>query len=167
MAAEAATAAHNRDEQARLYGAPLGTIVDELVQVFAVSRSRLATVLGLSAPMLSQLATGHRQKIGNPLAVERLQMLMAHVPEVRSGGLGAESALRRVEAARQDGVITRSTTFTGAESGEMLTRLLRQHATREQYLAAAEVLADRVPQVAEVLRVHGGRDNAQEGALDG
>lgn len=150
-----AAVARYRDEQTRLYGAPLGTVVAELTEVYAVSRGRLAGLLGLSAPMLSQLAGGHRLKIGNPAAVQRLQRLMELVPDVRSGRLSAEVAMTTVAGEREGGVLTRSTLTHHRQGAADVALVLRWAASASELEAAASLLEPAHPALAEVLRVYG------------
>src|SRR3954449_8617367 len=73
--------------QREWYGEPLGDRVRRLVVAFDISQAFLADVLGISAPMLSQVMSGRRAKIGNPSVLARLIMLERKVltPEVASG----------------------------------------------------------------------------------
>ncbi len=65
-----------REQQRELYGRPLGELVHQLTADLRITQGRLAGVLGVSAPMLSQLASGQRVKFGNPAVVGRLQGLI-------------------------------------------------------------------------------------------
>ena len=56
-------------QQVETYGAPLGQLVHRITDTLSISQARAAHVLGMSAPMLSQLVTGSRVKIGNPRAL--------------------------------------------------------------------------------------------------
>ena len=58
---------------------------------FDVSQAFLAEVLGISAPMLSQVMSGRRAKIGNPVVLARMIMLERKilVPEVAAGNRDA------------------------------------------------------------------------------
>src|SRR5437763_16701547 len=73
--------------QREWYGEPLGDRVRRLVVAFDVSQAYLAEVLGISAPMLSQVMSGRRAKIGNPNVLARMIMLERKilVPEVAAG----------------------------------------------------------------------------------
>ena len=66
------TVARNRALQAEWYGEPLGDRIRPLLDRLGMSQSGLAGVLGLSAPMLSQLMSGRRAKISNPAVLHRL-----------------------------------------------------------------------------------------------
>lgn len=62
-------------EQEKIYGQSLADRFGAVMSHYGISNRRLAAVLGLSAPMLSQLSSGQRIKIGNPVVQERLLML--------------------------------------------------------------------------------------------
>lgn len=66
----------NRRTQTQLYGAPVAELVGTVRTSTGLTQTALAKVLGLSAPMLSQLVSGHRIKISNPAAVARLEALL-------------------------------------------------------------------------------------------
>lgn len=67
--------ARNRALQTEWYGEPLGDRFRRLLGRLALSQSGLARVLGLSPPMLSQLMSGHRARISNPVILGRLLAL--------------------------------------------------------------------------------------------
>ncbi|WP_166349269.1 helix-turn-helix domain-containing protein [Phytoactinopolyspora limicola] len=66
----------NRRQQAELYGAALGDLVLTVRNSLGLTQRRIAEVLGLSPPMLSQLISAQRVKIGNPAVVARLTALL-------------------------------------------------------------------------------------------
>jgi transcriptional regulator with XRE-family HTH domain len=74
-------------QQVAIYGAPLAARFGQLTATYRIPQARLAQVIGLSAPMLSQLASGQRVKISNPSVYARLLRLeeLAQSPAVRSG----------------------------------------------------------------------------------
>lgn len=79
---EAMTATHDyADQQRALYGAPLGERFGVVLKEYGISQRTLAATLGLSAPMLSQLANAQRIKIGNPAVYARLVMLEERIQE--------------------------------------------------------------------------------------
>jgi transcriptional regulator with XRE-family HTH domain len=61
--------------QRAIYGISLSERIGTLMATYRLSQRSLARVLGLSAPMLSQLINAQRIKIGNPAVYERLVML--------------------------------------------------------------------------------------------
>lgn len=65
----------NRQTQRELYGEPIADIVGRITSALGLTQGRLAEVIGLSAPMLSQLVSARRVKIGNPAVLARLQSL--------------------------------------------------------------------------------------------
>lgn len=69
------TEAANRQTQRELYGEPIADIVGRITSALGLTQGRLAEVIGLSAPMLSQLVSARRVKIGNPAVLGRLQSL--------------------------------------------------------------------------------------------
>lgn len=65
--------AHNIQQQIELYGEPLGETVRRVLGPLGLTQGGLAQVIGLSAPMLSQLVSAQRVKIGNPAVMSRLR----------------------------------------------------------------------------------------------
>lgn len=80
------------EQQRAIYGTSLAERFGAVMQSYALSQRSLARVLGLSAPMLSQLMGGRRIKIGNPAVYGRLVML-----EARAGEADRDAVLRQVE----------------------------------------------------------------------
>ena len=75
----------NREQQAQLYGAPLAVLCGRVHDVLGLNQARTAEVLGLSRPMMSQLISAQRVKIGNPAVLHRLQMLGDLCDEIDQG----------------------------------------------------------------------------------
>lgn len=145
----------NQAVQSELYGAPLGELLDDLTAAFGVSRGTLAQTLGLSAPMLSQLASGHRVKIGNPSAVHRLQRMVAALPDIHAGRLDAGEAMRSIEAESPGQVLTRTSELVRRRGAADVAQVLRSAASAAELAEAAALLDERFPELAEVLRVYG------------
>lgn len=150
----------NRERQAEMYGEPLGDLVSRLVRQLSVTRARLAAVLGLSAPMLSQLMSAQRIKIGNPSAVRRLQELVELGAEVETGGVSPDTVERRLtEVSSHTGAMTMSTAAPRPPSATASVRavqsLLRAIASAADLTAAARLLEVDFPELAEFLRVYG------------
>jgi transcriptional regulator with XRE-family HTH domain len=140
--------------QKEWYGEPLGDRVRRLVVAFAVSQAQLADVLGISPPMLSQLMSGRRAKIGNPAVLARMVMLERRVltPDVASGD---PAAIRRALEEVRDShpTVTRgSIPVDEGESEDSVLVALRTAAGRDELIGAAEVLDGRFPSVAALLR---------------
>ncbi len=145
-------------QQRELYGESLGVLVGRVREGLGLNQSGIAAVLGLSPAMLSQLVTGQRVKIANPLAVARLQSLLVLADE--SGDLPQHAVAERLDAIRDSRV-----TLTGAappkpamsnvETARAIGALLRAVASGAELHRAAQALDDVAPGLAEVLRVYG------------
>lgn len=135
------------DQQRAIYGTSLAERFGFIMQSYGLSQRSLAQVLGLSAPMLSQLMGGRRIKIGNPAVYGRLLML-----EARSGEVDRDTVLREVEQA--DAVTaTQSSTdlrdgteqqvvaeYLRANADQVVLRILAQRASELGAVALAQVL---------------------------
>lgn len=184
---EQLTVARNLALQREWYGESLGDRVRRLVVAFDCSQAQLADVLGLSAPMLSQLMSGRRAKIGNPAVLARMVMLERRVltPEVASGDPAAiRVALEQVRDSRptvsrptgsrsaSNWSISSSSTGSGEilpveEHGdELLIEALRAVAPPAELAAAARLLAEQAPRLARVLQLAAGGDQSA-GEVDG
>lgn len=140
--------------QREWYGEPLGDRVRRLVVAFAVSQAQLADVLGISPPMLSQLMSGRRAKIGNPAVLARMVMLERRVltPDVASG---APEAIRRALEQVRDSRPTVSRDSIPVDEGDTedgALVALRRAAGRDELVGAAEALDGRFPALAGLLR---------------
>lgn len=164
----------NRALQAEWYGEPLGERFRRLLDRLTLSQAQLADVLGLSAPMVSQLMTGARAKISNPVVLARLAVLdelaadaefLARPPAERM----AELASLAVEPLGTGGSGTMATTTTTtrtirtdqapvtprADPAAAVQALLRAVASAGELEEAARILDAGHPGLAEVLRVYG------------
>ncbi len=77
-------------QQLQMYGENWADRFGRLLRGYEISQSRLAAVIGLSAPMISQLITGARVKISNPAVygrIVRLEELLA-APGTNSADAG-------------------------------------------------------------------------------
>ncbi|GAA5108391.1 DNA-binding protein [Alloalcanivorax gelatiniphagus] len=144
----------SRQRQQELYGAAIGDVLDRVTTALGLSQAAVARTIGVSAPMLSQLASGRRTTIGNPLAVQRLRALVELSEEVAAGLAHSQVEVRLEEIREQD-----STTLTGSAarpSAEPTTaELLRAVASGQDLLRAADLLRADHPALAELIRVHG------------
>lgn len=147
----------NRAAQRDIYGEPLGVVVDRCRAVLGVTQARIAALLGISAPMLSQLITGHRIKIGNPSAVQRLRVMVEACDEVSNGTIGVPSAIERIEAAGGVGEVLTGTTqrVTSRQVAEQVQASFRRAAGAAEHLAVADLIANEHPDIARLLRVYG------------
>lgn len=73
--------------QVDLYGLSWSERLHRLMAAYRLTQARLAAVIGLSAPMVSQLISGQRVKISNPAVYARVVRLeeLAGSPGVRAG----------------------------------------------------------------------------------
>ena len=132
--------ARNVARQREWYGEPLGDRVRRLVVAFDVSQAQLAEVLGLSAPMLSQLMSGRRAKIGNPAVLARMVLLERRVltPAVASGDPTAiRAALEEVRDSRP--TVSRPTVSGSTVSGSTLSWSTGGESTGGESTAGAEI----------------------------
>lgn len=141
--------------QRQWYGEALGDRVRRLVVAYRTSQAQLAEVLGISAPMLSQVMSGRRAKIGNPSVLARLVMLERKVlaPGVAGGESEAiERALDDVRDSRpslgRDSMPVKYST----DGEEHAWPVLRQAAPPGELEAAAELIEGAHPALAELLR---------------
>ncbi len=171
--ADAERIAENRARQRELYGAPLGDRVRVLTAGLGITQAQLARTLGLSAAMLSQLASGRRCKIGDPDALARLQLL-----DERCAGLVQPPAAPVVRLLLDDvgrvqwrwtPVPTTTDRPAGipeprprpapapGPAGASAAEALRRIAAPARLAAAAATLGPGFPELAEVLRQAAGR----------
>lgn len=133
----------NRQTQRELYGEPVADIVGRIMSSLGLTQVRLAEVLGLSAPMLSQLIGARRVKIGNPAVLGRLQSLtdLAAV----GPGLTADEKERRLAAIHE----AQPTMLTMRDAGAV--DALRAAAPAEELRRLSE--ATTAPRLASLLRL--------------
>jgi transcriptional regulator with XRE-family HTH domain len=140
--------------QREWYGEPLGDRVRRLVVAFDVSQAFLAEVLGISAPMLSQVMSGRRAKIGNPVVLARMIMLERKIltPDVAAGKPEAiRAALEDVRDARPTVGRYNIPVDTAPEDQGVLATL-REIAEDEDLVEAADRLDPDFPAIADLLR---------------
>jgi predicted transcriptional regulator len=145
------------------YGEPLGELFRRLIGDLGLNQVRLAGVLGLSAPMLSQLMSGQRAKIGNPAVVQRLQSVQELAAQVAEGRIGVMEAAARMDEIRDSTGSSVLSTTTRSSIGSASARevvhgmqaVLRSVAAAGEIERAAETLAPAHPHLAEFLRVYG------------
>lgn len=145
----------NRALQQQWYGEPLGDRVRRLVVAFRTSQAQLADVLGISAPMLSQVMSGRRAKIGNPSVLARLVMLERKVllPGVVAGE--AEAVQQALEDVRNSHPSVGRDTLPVAQRAngeESAWPVLRQLAEPSELKSAADLIGEAHPGLAELLR---------------
>jgi len=95
-------------QQLQMYGENWADRFGRLLRGYEISQSRLATVIGLSAPMISQLITGARVKISNPAVygrIVRLEELLA-APGTNSADVGERQRILDEVAASHPALTT-------------------------------------------------------------
>ena len=123
--------------QVDLYGLSWSDRLHRVMTAYRLTQARLAGVIGLSAPMVSQLISGQRVKISNPAVYARVVRLeeLAGSPGVRAGD-PAEIARVLAEVTAATPTLT-----TAAMPGEPAGQGGREQAARYLAgLAPAEVL---------------------------
>ncbi|MEU8431304.1 DNA-binding protein [Streptomyces sp. NPDC029216] len=163
--------ARARELQRSWYGEPLGALFRRLIDDLGLNQARLAAVLGLSAPMLSQLMSGQRAKIGNPAVVQRVQALQDLAGQVADGSVSAAEATDRMDEIKntQGGSVlsnsAQSAPSSGAPTVKRVVReiqsLLRSVSAAGDIIDAANALAPSHPELAEFLRVYGAGRTAE------
>ncbi|OEU96103.1 helix-turn-helix domain-containing protein [Streptomyces oceani] len=165
-AAQQEAAAKAQELQSQWYGEPLGSLFRRLIDDLGLNQARLATVLGLSAPMLSQLMSGQRAKIGNPAVVQRVQALQDLAADVARGEVSAGDATQRMDEIRRTAagsVLNNTAQHTAAGTTQTpvkrvvreIQALLRSVSDASEILDASATLAGTHPELAEFLRVYG------------
>jgi transcriptional regulator with XRE-family HTH domain len=96
----------NRARQVEWYGESLGDRLGRLRHHLGLSQAALAQALGLSAPMLSQLISAQRAKIGNPAVLGRLIALVEIDADPRRPQWSATELRTRLAAVRTQSLTT-------------------------------------------------------------
>jgi transcriptional regulator with XRE-family HTH domain len=154
----------NVERQIEWYGEPLGDRFGRLLARLSLSQAQLAGVLGLSAPMLSQLMSGQRSKISSPAVLSRLLHLEAMVDEPAWDTLPPDERSRRLDDVRAAERSTLSMVTSEVQpvrtqpAGDPVTAIqevLRAVASASELEGAAHLLEREYPDLAEALRVLG------------
>ncbi|MCH1864928.1 hypothetical protein [Nocardioides sp. CFH 31398] len=147
--------AGNVEHQRALYGASVGELVGSVTGPLGLSQAAVARILGLSPAMLSQLATGHRVKIGNPRVLFRLQLMLALADESpRLSRHTVAGRIAEIGRARAD-LTTAERPTTPTLTVAAVADLLHAVASRRELDRAATALDEVAPGVAELVRVYG------------
>ena len=151
----------NRQAQSAAYGEPLSDTFDRIKAAFGLNQTSLASVLGLSAPMLSQLNSAQRVKIGNPAVLNRMYQLHELVEQLSTGRVATEDVAERLEEIKtSQATMGRTTQMMASQAPDTtvvagIRSLLRAVASGTELRDAAGQLADTHPDLAEVLRLYG------------
>jgi transcriptional regulator with XRE-family HTH domain len=151
----------NRRAQTEVYGEPLNVLLGRCGTALGLNQAQLAGLLGVSAPMLSQLINGHRAKLGNPAAGGRLQRMRDLLIDLEAGRIGVAEALDQLERNRTVDVFTMTTRTDADDTARAVQELFRATAAASEFLQAAEALTPTHPQIAELLRVYGASRTAE------
>lgn len=151
---EGKTVQRNLALQRQWYGEPLGDRVRRLVVAFRISQAQLAEVLGISAPMLSQVMSGRRAKIGNPSVLARLVMLERKVLIAGVAAGEGEAIAQALEDVRHSQPsLGRDTLPVAVANGEeAVWPVLRELARPSELEGAAELLENEHPGLAGLFR---------------
>lgn len=148
-----------RSRQIDLYGEPLNVLLGRCSTALSLTQARLSELLGISAPMLSQLINGHRIKIGNPAAAQRLQWMIQIVRQIEAGEVSTEDGMAQLQRnADSHEVLSAPATTTGRRARHLaadVQELCRATASAAEFLAAAEKIRAEHPEVARFLTVFG------------
>jgi transcriptional regulator with XRE-family HTH domain len=140
--------------QREWYGEPLGDRVRRLVRAFNISQATLADTLGISAPMLSQVMSGRRAKIGNPSVLARMIMLERKVliPDVAAGKPEAmQQALTDIRDSRPS-VGRDVLPVDGSPVANAAVAALRDILSSDDLSSAALLVEEEYPELADLLR---------------
>ena len=154
--------AHNLQQQTDLYGEPLGELIRRIGGALGLTQARLAEAIGLSAPMLSQLMSARRVKIGNPAVVARLHSLDELAARIATDDLEPAEITAALDQIRgTTGAFTKSVppATTGRPQPRAVVReiqsLFRSVASADEVLRAADLIVAESPGLAELLRAYG------------
>ncbi|HET6740643.1 MAG TPA: DNA-binding protein [Kribbella sp.] len=101
----------NLQQQVELYGEPLGEVVRRVTAALGLTQGGLAQVIGLSAPMMSQLVSAQRVKIGNPAVVSRLRAVTELADHALTDAIGPDRVAYELQTIRSaTGAYTNPTT---------------------------------------------------------
>lgn len=141
----------NRRLQRELYGQTLHDRLRAVMALYSIPQKRLAEVLGVSAPMLSQLMSARRVKMGNPRAHERMVALEQRAAEHGGTPLPPEVATAiATRIAAQDVSDTtllraRHSADTSTITAQELVQALRAHVGATELRTARERLVPGDP----------------------
>lgn len=151
----------NREAQRAAYGEPLNETFDRIRQALGLNQARLADIIGLSAPMLSQLNSAQRVKIGNPAVLSRVHQLIELVEQLNAGHAQSHDIPAQLEHIKSSqgsmGWTTQPMTDQASDAAVVagMRSLLSAVASAAELREAADLLEASHPKLAEVLRVYG------------
>ena len=153
MAEDSETVRRNLALQREWYGEPLGDRIRRLIVTFDVSQASLADVLGISAPMLSQVMSGRRAKLGNPAVLVRMIMLERKVLTVGVASGDKEALRQALEDVRNSKPSVDQDALPSYETRPDVVAVaaLRRVARSADLRAASAIIRDRYPWLADLL----------------
>jgi transcriptional regulator with XRE-family HTH domain len=139
--------------QTEIYGESWSDRLHRLMTAYRLSQAKLAAVIGLSAPMLSQLISGQRVKISNPAVYGRIVALeeASADPGFAGRSAGDIEALLARTAASQPVLSTRVSTAAVPPPGDGVVDALAALAPPAALTAAADAVRGTAPALAGVL----------------
>lgn len=152
---ENTTIDRNIEQQRQWYGEPVGDTVRRLTATLDLTQRDLASAVGLSAPMLSQLASGQRGKIANPVVLRRLEALNAIAADPLLEQYSRAELARRIKDVHDNDTTVHNTGSMTGRGSDAVQALLRAVAAADEVAGAAALIDDTYPRIAEVLRVYG------------
>lgn len=158
----AAKAAEVADSQRQWFGRPLHELFGTVIDICGLTQAQLAERLGVSAPMVSQLMSGRREKPGNPVVQERVIALGRALEDLEAGRIEASQVRELVDsmpsapslrssAAHRAVAVGADPTTTAAYIQLLVSRV----AEGKELTEAVGLLNKKCPNVAEMLRVYG------------
>jgi transcriptional regulator with XRE-family HTH domain len=144
------------------FGRSLAELFGTVAEVCGVTQAQLGARLGISAPTVSQLMSGRREKPGNPVVQERIVLLGRALDDFETGrtdATGLRRALDDLGAAgprRSAPLSPRISAGTDPiAAAQFLRNTLATAASAREIEGAARLLDKRYPELAELLRVYG------------
>ncbi|WP_111766894.1 DNA-binding protein [Nakamurella deserti] len=138
--------------QTEIYGESWADRLHRLMAAYRLSQARLAGVIGLSAPMLSQLISGQRVKISNPAVYGRIVALEEACADpgfARRDAAEIDALLARTAASQP--VLSTRVTAAGPPAGDGIADALAALAPTAALAAAADAVRATAPALAAVL----------------
>ncbi|MEZ5085086.1 MAG: helix-turn-helix transcriptional regulator [Tessaracoccus sp.] len=116
--------------QIDLYGATWASRFSALRTAYGLSQGALASTVGLSAPMVSQLVSGHRVKISNPAVLARIVYLEEQLTEPGIAAGEKETIERVLSSVSSSTPELRSTVMSSRETRDAAVSWLSTNAGR-------------------------------------
>lgn len=141
------------DAQRELYGETWAARFGRLRAAYRLSQGALASAVGLSAPMTSQLVSGQRVKISNPAVLARIVHLEERLEDAAVASGDVATLQRIVAEVGESTPVLRTTSVSEVQNRDSVVRWLRDHAAADDLAALAEAAQQRgASLVADVLQ---------------